>query len=117
MTATTKRLLLILLALVGVMVITTGIAWMAETDPLTPGNWTGEVNDAIGPWRITLTLVRWAVWCALWWCWERVGQWLFWGEGESRKAQHLHWSGMRNRMMGSLAAAEAIILISHLLGA
>lgn len=117
MKAKKKRLLLILLALVGVIVITTGIAWMAGADPLTPGNWTGEVNDAIGPWRITLTLVRWGLWCALWWYWERAGQWLFRGEGESRSTQRQYWSGMRNRMMGGLAAVEVIILISHLLGA
>lgn len=117
MTASANRMFLILLALIGVIVITTGVAWMAEADPLAPGNFTGEVNEAIGPWRIVLTLVRWALWCLLWWRWERVGAWLFSGEGEGRAKQREYWWGMRNRMIGGLAVVEVIILLSHLMGA
>ena len=49
MITTTGRMVLILLVIVGAIVITTGIAWMLETDPMAPGNWSGHANEAIGP--------------------------------------------------------------------
>ncbi len=116
MITTTGRMVLILLVIVSAIVITTGIAWMLETDPMAPGNWSGHANEAIGPWRVTLMLGRWALWVLLWWRWEQVGQWLFKGGEEVRSSQRQYWSGMRKRMMGGIAAVEIIILISNLTG-
>lgn len=113
---TTVRMMLILLATIGVIVLVTGIAWMLDVDPMAPGNVTGRANDVIGPWRITLMLVRWALWCLLWWRWEQVGRWLFKGNSEARSSQRQYWLGMRKRMMGGIGVVEALILISSLTG-
>ncbi len=108
--------MLILLAIIGAVVITTGIAWMLDADPRAPGNWGGRANEAIGPWRIALMMGRWVLWVLLWWRWEQVGQWLFRGDKEVRASQRQYWSGMRKRMMGGIAVVEFIILISNLTG-
>ena len=116
MKKTSKSVALILLAIIGVIVVVTVIAWLLGTDPLVPGNWSGRANEAIGPWRTILMLTRWALWCLLWWRWEQVGQRLFRGGTEVVAAQRQQWAGMRRRMMGGIAVVEVIILISTMTG-
>ena len=116
MMRTTKSMGLILLAIIGVIVVATAIAWLLGADPLVPGNWSGRANEAIGPWRTILMLTRWALWCLFWWRWEQVGNRLFRGELEADTAQRQQWAGMRKRMMGGIAVVEVIILISTMTG-
>jgi len=112
----TKMMGRILLAIIGVIAVATVIAWLLGADPLTPGNWSGRANEAIGPWRKVLMLVRWALWGSLWWRWEQVGQRLFRGNTEIADAQRHQWAGMRKRMMGGIAVVEVIILYSTITG-
>lgn len=107
---------LMLLTILGVIVVVTGIAWLMGTDPLAPGNWSGQANEAIGPWRFTLMVFRWALWALLWWRWNAVGRRLFRGDSEVRIAQRQQWSRMRKRMMGAIAIVETLILISTITG-
>jgi len=116
MKKTSKSVALILLAIIGVIVVVTVIAWLLGTDPLVPGNWSDRANEAIGPWRTILMLTRWALWCLLWWRWEQVGHRLFRGEPGAATAQRQQWAGMRKRMMGGIAVVEVIILISTMTG-
>ena len=111
-----KHMVWILLAIIGVIAVATVIAWLLGTDPLAPGNWSGRANEAIGPWRRVLMLVRWALWGLLWWRWEKVGQRLFRGTTEIADAQRKLWAGMRKRMMGGIAVVEVIILFSTITG-
>lgn len=112
----TKRMGLILLAIIGLIVVITVIAWLLGSDQLAPGNWSGRANEAIDPWRTVLMLVRWALWVLLWWRWEQVGQRLFLGNTETAGAQRQQWAGMRKRMMGGIAVVEVIILFSTITG-
>jgi hypothetical protein len=113
---TTKSMGLILLAIIGLIVIATVVAWLLGADPLAPGNWSGRANGAIGPWRTVLMLVRWAVWGLVWWRWEPMGQRLFRGNTEVATAQRRQWASMRKRMMGGIAVVELIILLSTITG-
>ena len=98
--------------------LVTLLAWLLGVDPMTPGNWSGRANEAIRPWRLglMLLLLRWMVWCALWWRWEQVGQRLFRGNSDVVAAQRKHWAGMRKRMLGGIAVVEFIIVLGKLTG-
>jgi hypothetical protein len=103
-----------LLIIVAVIFAVTLLAWWFSADPLAVGNWSGQANEAIKPWRTVLMISRWGLWCLLWWRWERVGQRLFTGEPEG--AQRAQWTRMRNRMMGGIAVVEVIIVFSTMTG-
>ena len=103
-------------AIIGVIVLATVIAWLSGVDPLAPGNWSGRANEALGPWRTVLMLVRWALWMLLWWRWDQIGQRLFRGNTEIADAQRHQWAGMRKRMMGGIAVVEVFILFSTITG-
>jgi hypothetical protein len=90
------------------------VAWWLDADPLAAGNWSGQANEAIKPWRSVLMICRWGFWGLLWWRWEQVGQRLFRGEPEG--AQQAQWATMRNRMLGGVVVVEAIILFSTVTG-
>lgn len=113
---TTQSMGLALLAIIGGIAVITVIAWLLGGDPLAPGNWSGHVNEVIGPWRTLLMLVRWTLWALLWWRWEQVGQRLFRGDTELAGGQRQQWAGMRKRMMGGIAVVEVIILLSAIEG-
>ena len=98
------------------MVLVTIVAWLLGVDPLRAGDWSGQANEAIRPWRTRLMIGRWGLWCVLWWRWEWVGQHLFKAEAGDNTAQRAQWSRMRNRMMGGITVVEAIILFSAISG-
>jgi hypothetical protein len=107
---------LALLAIIGVIAVITVIAWLLGVDPLAPGNWSGQANEVIGPWRTVLMSVRWTLWVLLWWRWEQVGERLFRGDTQVGAAQMQQWAGMRRRLMGGIAVVEVIILLSAIAG-
>ena len=106
----------VLIMVLGVICLLTVVAWLLGADPLAPGNWSGQANEAIKPWRSVLMVCRWVMWCLLWWRWEQVGHWLFRGEPSIAEAQREQWGRMRNRMMGGIAAVESVILFSNIAG-
>ena len=98
------------------IILVTVVAWLLGADPLSAGDWSGQANEAIRPWRTILMVCRWGLWCLLWWRWESLGQRLIKGEPGGIAAQRAQWSRMRNRMMGGIAVVEAIIVFSNITG-
>ena len=105
-----------LLIIAVTMVLVTIVAWLLGVDPLSAGDWSGQANEAIRPWRTGLMIGRWGLWCVLWWQWDSVGKYLFKAEAGGNTAQRAQWSRMRHRMMGGIAVVEAIILFSTISG-
>ena len=116
MTRPIKTGLVVLAAILCGLFVTTLLAWLLGVDPLTPGNWTGQAASTIKPWRTGLMVVRWAVWCLLWWRWDWAGERLFWGDSPQSAVQRVQWGPMRHRMLGGIALVEALTLFSKLTG-
>jgi hypothetical protein len=94
----------------GVVLVALWLLWSQGMDANEAGAAFEQSANAIHSYRWVLAFVRWCLWVALWWQWDRIGHWMRPGGSDSDRDFRDEWRERRTRMMIAIALVELVIV-------